>query len=327
MTILVFSGHCPETEPFCWGLVTLAERFFHGLAKMKKIEFLDTTPLYITWLQKHLGVKSRLDVMRHVGAGKGSHVTNLCCAEYEFCERGRPFFNVYPQVVEALSKTSLNIRPEDIPKSIVHSLGCICVKIPVHSWLTDEHGVNWFFIRIGQASRERVAIAGEQHKNSQTMLSVVYAANMNVLHKDSGYVNSWSIKWGETFMENHWEVPKSTARAAECAMVVARLALGCLLLAADPDFIKPVLLKADEGKTTPLEERIARAKRRGVYGFTIGEDIETCPHFRRPHFAVRWTGKGATIPKLVPVKGAVINKKLMTTVPTGFENDEQNDEC
>jgi hypothetical protein len=39
---------------------------------------------------------------------------------------------------------------------------------------------------------------------------------------------------------------------------------------------------------------------------------------------VRWTGKGGEIPKLVPVKGAIINKKLMTTVPTGYEviNDE-----
>lgn len=106
---------------------------------------------------------------------------------------------------------------------------------------------------------------------------------------------------------------------------MCRIALGVMLLAADPDYVKPVILKADEGKTTPIDERVERARNRGVFGFTLGEDIEVSPHFRRPHFAIRWTGKGASVPKLVPVKGAVIGRSIMTTVPTGYEDEISKD--
>jgi hypothetical protein len=44
-----------------------------------------------------------------------------------------------------------------------------------------------------------------------------------------------------------------------------------------------------------------------------------------PHFGLRWTGEGRKIPKIVPIKGSVINKKLVAEVPTGYEDDGQED--
>ena len=53
---------------------------------------------------------------------------------------------------------------------------------------------------------------------------------------------------------------------------------------------------------------------------TSGKDFErtVSPHMRVPHFAIRWTGKGRTKPKLVPVKGSLVNREKILPIPTGY---------
>ena len=63
---------------------------------------------------------------------------------------------------------------------------------------------------------------------------------------------------------------------------------------------------------------IEKARKRGIVGWSIGKQYETCPHYRRPHFGIRHTGKGGAIPRIVPIKGAVVHNKKLTTVPTGY---------
>lgn len=46
--------------------------------------------------------------------------------------------------------------------------------------------------------------------------------------------------------------------------------------------------------------------------------IEVSPHCRRPHFAIRWTEKGHSVPKLVPVNGCLVNRSKLLPVPTGY---------
>lgn len=277
-------------------------------------QFIYPTPLYIDELRKQSGALLGVSITRSeviananrlVGFGGGSGV-NLMAAEYYWIENEKPFFHVYPAVVKALIKTPLHIKPEDIPKSIVHSLDSLCIKLPQPS-LPEFFGVTHFFIRVTSSS---VDVNGANLDENPCVAFSFSDANAAFTH---------ATRFNETAEKS--EVGSDIESDAEVIRRrnIVRVGLGVMMLASDPDYIKPVLLKADENKTTPLEERIERAKRRGVFGFTIGEEIERCPHFRRPHFAIRWTGKGATIPKLVPVKGAVIGKEIMTTVPTGFE--------
>ncbi len=92
---------------------------------------------------------------------------------------------------------------------------------------------------------------------------------------------------------------------------------------ADERFVDPILLQRDQ--TKPLDDDARkraknRAVRNGVHGFELGKDLQVSPHFRRPHFAIRWTGQGRKVPRLVMVRGCYINKGL-TTVPTGYEDD------
>lgn len=92
------------------------------------------------------------------------------------------------------------------------------------------------------------------------------------------------------------------------------------ILASDPEFIKPDVLAADREKfdATGDMKYVEKAKRRGVVGWRIGESFESIPHFRRPHLGLRHTGPGRTVPKIVPIKGAVVHRQKMTQVPTGY---------
>ena len=103
---------------------------------------------------------------------------------------------------------------------------------------------------------------------------------------------------------------------------MSSVALGICLLACDSEFVKPILLKRDRAKELTVEQRllaIKRARSRGNFGFEFGVDMRISPHFRRPHFALRWTGKGKETPRLVPVKGCVVNRSELEKVPTGYE--------
>jgi hypothetical protein len=208
---------------------------------------------------------------------------------------GKPYFEVYPKVIEGLKKTNLNVRPSDIPMSILHELNHLCIKFP--------NGLM-------QYTHMLMTVTPPHYDGIPEIYLVASAGKV--------YSEAWATD-NEPFCEliGSEDIPGDIKDAADYNAVM-KIALGVMFLASDPEYIKPIVLKRDEGKPN-LDECVERAKRRGVYGFTIGESIERCPHFRRPHFAIRWTGKGATIPKLVPVKGAVIGKEIITTVPTGFE--------
>lgn len=243
---------------------------------------------------------------------------------YQFiCERlfinsGRPFFNVYPKVLDCLAKTPIGITPSKIPRSEIHQLKSISVRLPIEGQIAKKIGSDYFLISLLSEDDIRAINKCGCKFRIEPSLAVMTIVKTDKYEELAFSIVPMNGSWEEFKWKD--DIPDSD-RMRLTSNFMCKIALGVMLLAADPDYIKPVLLKADEGKTTPIEERIARAKNRGVYGFTIGEEIERCPHFRRPHFAIRWTGKGAEIPKLVPVKGAVVgDKKLLTNVPTGFED-------
>lgn len=103
-----------------------------------------------------------------------------------------------------------------------------------------------------------------------------------------------------------------------------RLAVAVMMLADDPSIITPDVLGKDrdryniETDEAWKQRAVERARRRGVVGWNIGADYEVCPHYRRPHFGLRYTGKGGTIPRIVPIKGAIVHRSKLTEVPTGY---------
>jgi hypothetical protein len=63
---------------------------------------------------------------------------------------------------------------------------------------------------------------------------------------------------------------------------------------------------------------IDKAHRRGKIGWNIGRQMEVCPHYRRPHMALVWTGQGRSVPKVVPRRGSVVHRDKLEKVPSGF---------
>lgn len=115
--------------------------------------------------------------------------------------------------------------------------------------------------------------------------------------------------------------------AAIAGAKILRLILTLCLLGNNPDLIEPLVLNADAAKfaTTQDPALIEKALAKGKRGWAIGRHIETAAGFRRPHFGIRWTGVGRVTPKLVPIKGCIVRRKAITDIPTGYLDEVQAD--
>jgi hypothetical protein len=104
-------------------------------------------------------------------------------------------------------------------------------------------------------------------------------------------------------------------------MVTTCVRLCCTLcfLGNDPHLITPDVLIEDLQKfeATGDLKYVEKAKKRHKVGWSIGAHIEVSPHWRRPHFALYWVGKGRTSPVILPRKGAFIHKEIIAKMPTG----------
>ena len=221
----------------------------------------------------------------------------------------RPFFNVYPGVEKCLRNTRLDIDPAAIPPSIIHELGVMEVRTETGSKTPS------FFLAVLPTSQVGKSPSMAVHTMRTDARGVQSCVSLFGKQLDDRGVQKVEDDWGGS-SDGDEILTETTARL--------RIAIGVMLLAADPRYCEPLLLNRDKRKVLNEAERsvaIERARQNGKFGFDIGKGVEVSPHFRRPHFAIRWTGKGSSIPRLVPVKGAVINESLVTTVPTGYEDE------
>jgi hypothetical protein len=99
-----------------------------------------------------------------------------------------------------------------------------------------------------------------------------------------------------------------------------RLCCSLCLLENDPSIISADVLADDRVKydQTGDGKYIDKARRRGKVGWDVGRHIEMIPHYRRPHMALVWTGKGRGVPRIAPRKGSVVHRELVEKVPSGF---------
>lgn len=102
--------------------------------------------------------------------------------------------------------------------------------------------------------------------------------------------------------------------------IAMRYVMGLSLLGHDSEIVEPDVLDKDRARWQESHDPkyIDKAHRRGKKGWTIGAHLETTPHMRRPHFGIRWTEKGRSVPKLVPISGSLVMRKKIGEVPTGY---------
>ena len=229
------------------------------------------------------------------------------CKNVELWKQERcPYYRVYPGVMESLMKLNLakllDVELEPFP----FGLRTLSIEIPKNFW--EELGCTSVIL----ADYERY-----------------YGVTHQGLNKDYGFnlINLTTLK-------------DDIKRYNKLTNSFTKLIFGVLAIGDNPDIVKPVVLKADEKKyqLTGDEKYIEKARRRGVIGFDIGEDIPTraqlkqmikeneiaieqgrkAPHIRSACLALVHTGKGRALPKIIKRKGCFVNKDLLTKIPQGF---------
>jgi hypothetical protein len=205
----------------------------------------------------------------------------------------RPFYNVYPAVTKCLVNTRLEFHIEDL-------------------------GIDLYAIAICFAKGHEPVLNGDK------VASILF----NLLStKESGLPPGMFVCWNtvdcqrwHTIMKAH-ESKICDRKGIDKASDIISLCVGVAMLAKDERFAEPILLKRDQARTLTPEQRqaaIERAIRNGRNGIAIGKDIEVSPHVRRPHFGIRWTGKGREVPKLVPIAGSLVSRSRLYPLPTGY---------
>ena len=99
-----------------------------------------------------------------------------------------------------------------------------------------------------------------------------------------------------------------------------RLCCSLCLLENDPSIISADVLADDRSKfeASGDQKYIDKAHRRGKVGWDVGKHIEVIPHYRRPHMALVWTGRGRAQPKIVPRRGSIVHRDAVEKLPSGF---------
>lgn len=227
----------------------------------------------------------------------------------------RPYYLVYPKIVEALLRVELDF------------------KLPTVTYPTPEQSV---LIRFAKGFElcgviKTLLVSPFYYQNENQRLVCLFADCLD---------NSWSYIVNGYNNETIRELICHSGLDnldAEQVRQCFKLAVGVSLLDTDPELVVPDVLSSDRTKllnnTDPqlLVKLIDKAKRRGKFGWAIGKCTlptlgnELPPHYRRPHFSVRWTGKGHSIPKLCLIKGSIIHRNSVLKVPTGYLDKENQD--
>jgi len=249
--------------------------------------------------------------------------------EDRWMKASQPYYKVWPAIASALLKVRLDLDS----KLFSVPLGTICLRFPVHlpppitdvtAILADDtvkvdpkNGSRGLTIVYKMSDKTREGFLGLALIPGESVQDALDRAGMQTsmaLQKGAECADTLKLRYDE------WQ--------RERGVLCLKAVLSVCLLASDPELILPDVLvddrrRFDESTDLELRQRlIDKAALRGVVGWRIGEAYETVPHFRRPHFALRHTGKGGTIPRIVPVKGAIVHRQRVTTVPTGFIEDD-----
>lgn len=232
-------------------------------------------------------------------------VKDMPCRAYVLAEAlyiscMRPFYRIYPAVVKCLQHTSLQIAPNQIvmPEAIA-------VLLPVGHEMKIEDGLL------------RSMIICSRHPGGEFMISYQYNKPADV-----------EIHTGIALCNDSRALISSASELIDAKNKrILSLSVGISLLAKDERFAEPILLRRDAGRkldAESLKRAIKRAKRNGVNGIDIGRCLDISPHVRRPHFGIRWTGEGKTVPRLVPIKGCVVSRDKLFPIPTGYLGDAED---
>jgi len=250
----------------------------------------------------------------------------------------RPYFSIYPKIVDALLKTKLDVTVDSLhfPTTSDNLL------IRFAKGYELDGIIETLFVAVGVSGEEKdpnfgekaaIHIVATRTDGNLELLVCVTDRNTHLQQlmdenaKEPSHIDP-GVQVDPISMDKQWKHH----------MVQAfKIALGICLLDPDPDLIVPDILESDRSK---LDETIdpermlqlaEKAKRRGKFGWIVGEctdekeGAEVSAHYRRGHWGFRWAGVGKCRLKWTKIKSSIIHRDKITRVPTGYLDKELND--
>ena len=237
--------------------------------------------------------------------------------ERDWERKRKPYYNVFPSIVPMLTRLNL-----DLDSSLIRlPLPALCVRLPKDAarnplkfpWKGEEVPIRCVLVgEINQGKAMSILIdIGEvmsdmafpiyTYRNFRRREGLTVEAALKELRR------GWTAEMGI-------QIPESLID--DCV----RLCCTLCLLENDPEIISPDVLADDRAKFDQTGDRryVEKARRRGKFGWDVGRRIEVMPHYRRPHMALVWTGRGRAVPRVVPRRGSVVHREVVEKVPSGF---------
>jgi hypothetical protein len=236
-------------------------------------------------------------------------------SEISWINDRRPYYKVWPAILDSLRKIKL-----DIPCNCLQLKSRIfLVRFPLHLQRDS--------ILVNACRSQDMAGCKPNHSSIADILVVNSDPESSGPDTEGTRTCGVDLTSNSTFRDyinNPGDNDKMLGDGENCLGDDLRIALTILLLADDPTIIEPEVLSRDEARyrLSKNESLVEKAHRRGKIGWHIGRSFEMLPHFRRPHLALRHTGRGRTIPRIVPVKGCIVHRQKVTKVPTGHLTPE-----
>jgi hypothetical protein len=233
-------------------------------------------------------------------------------------EARRPYYAVWPSIVPMLTRLNL-----DLDSSLIQlPLPALCIRFPkeknplTFDWKGKETPIQCMLMgEINDGRGLSILIdVGEGMTDGGDFLMPIYTYR-NFRRQEGLTVEAAILELGPSEMADLGvQIPEPLV------MDCIRLCCSLCLLENDPSIISPDVLSKDRDRfeQTGDQKFVEKAHRRGKVGWDVGRQVEVLPHYRRPHMMLAWTGRGRSVPKVVPRRGSVVHREVVGKVPSGF---------
>ena len=240
--------------------------------------------------------------------------------ERDWEQARRPYYNVWPSIVPMLTRLNL-----DLDSGLIQlPLPALCVRLPkqqnplTFDWQGQPFEIHCMLMGDMDDGRGISILidVGEIMDNSAFNVPIYTYRNFP---RRSGLTVEQSLAGLGKGITADIGVQIPDDLLTDCV----RLCCSLCLLENDPEIISPDVLSKDRDKfdLTGDQRYIDKAHRRGKVGWDVGRHVEVAPHYRRPHMALVWTGRGRAVPKIVPRRGSVVHREVVEKLPSGFASE------
>jgi hypothetical protein len=227
----------------------------------------------------------------------------------------RPYYNVFPSIIPMLTRLNL-----DLDSALIRlPLPALCVRLPKDK---NPLAFEWK----GEVVSVRCMLLGDMNDGSAISVLIDIGELMPQIGFPVYSYRNFRRREGLTVenalgeLKRDWSAEVGIAIPDSLVNDCVRLCCSLCLLENDPEVISPDVLADDRARFEASGDQryVDKASRRGKVGWDVGRHIEMIPHYRRPHMALVWTGRGRAVPRIVPRRGSIVHREAVDRVPMGF---------